>query len=298
MIHRYRATPAALFRNQAGVRRITTRLELTDLQGSRTGARQIASVMIDVVMAPGDGMVVEAVVAVEVAAVDSLEGTTLAAEEVGIWTAGTLSSKEEDTNQYSGMNTVAATTEDKAETSMVTEEEEIHDMNHAGAQVATLGVAVAKIRDRNNCATPMSDMSIRNNAVAMAVVVMIDTARRSTTSDHRNVRVIETAAVATAASNPGTTGTKVLAMTSTLTVVGLTMNMKVDVAMMAITMLLPLPTALTTTVTEDVRIITATKIAPTPGVAVITIDNDLTTTSRAMTNNNNKDIGNATTMIT
>lgn len=112
------ATTAALLRKQTGVRRIVTTLELTDLQGNRTGETQISSVMIGEAMVLEDGMVV-----VEVEAVAGLEGMTLVAE-AGIATAEITGSKEEDMNQNNGMKAVAtavaAKTEDKAATSMVT----------------------------------------------------------------------------------------------------------------------------------------------------------------------------------
>lgn len=164
--------------------------------------------------------------------------------------------------------------------------------------MATMGVT--KIHDRNHNAALMNDMALQNNAVAVSAVVMIDTARPSTTIDHLNVRVIETAAasvVVAVTSNPGTTVIKDLAMMTTLTVDGVMMKVATTTAS---TTILPLPTALKTTAAEDVRIISTrtsldgmtpegvrvvTKIAP-ADVKVITkknvIGKNRTTIVRAM----------------
>ena len=269
MIHRYRATIAALFRKQAIARLIMTTLEHIDLQGKQADETQKYSKVIVEAMVLGYGVVVEVVVEVE--AVASLKGTTLAGE-VGVWTvgeaaAGTPSSKEEDTNQCNGMNAVAATTEDTAASFMLTEGE-IHEMNHAWAQVAILVVALAKIHDRNNIASPVSETALQNKAVAVAAAVTIDTDHRSTTRDHRNVRMIETAAASatvTVTSSPGTTMEAVTAATT----------------------ILPRSTAVKTrTATENVVIIT-TKIVPTVVVRIITkknaFDKRLIAVARAMT---------------
>jgi hypothetical protein len=126
-------------------------------------------------------------------------------------------------------------------------------------------MGVTKIHDRNHNAILMNDMALQNNAVAVAAVVMIDTARPSTTIDHLNVRVIETAAasvVVAVTSNPGTTMIEDLAMMTTLTVDGV---MMIVATATASTTILPLPTALKTTATEDVRIVT-TRTAPVDGM--------------------------------